>query len=93
MYYNKIKKELTTNIDGLSSDEVQKRALIYGKNTLPKHKKESVLKIFISEFKDPIVILLLVAIIASFLVGETVDALAILFIVIVDVLMGTYQSK
>ncbi len=97
MYYNKsikeIEKELTTNIDGLSSDEVQKRALIYGKNTLPKHKKESVLKIFISEFKDPIVILLLIAIIASFLVGETVDALAILFIVIVDVLMGTYQEN
>ena len=97
MYYNKsikeVMKELTSNEQGLTTEEVQKRTLIYGKNTLPKPKKESVFKIFISEFKDPIVIILLVAIIASFLVGETVDALAILFIVIVDVLMGTYQEN
>ncbi|MCI8330654.1 MAG: HAD-IC family P-type ATPase [Bacilli bacterium] len=97
MYYNKsikeIEKELNTNEQGLTDEEAKKRTIIHGKNTLPKHKKESVIKIFFSEFKDPIVILLLVAIIASFLVGETVDAFAILLIVLIDVLMGTYQEN
>ena len=41
------------------------------------------MKKFINEFKDPIVIIMLVAIIASFLVGEMVDALAILLIVLI----------
>jgi len=78
---------------GLSNKEAKKRLEKYGKNTLPKQKKDSVFKIFFSEFKDPIVLLLIVAIIASFMVGETVDAIAIAFIVLVDVLMGTYQEN
>lgn len=97
MYHNKnikeIIKELNTTEQGLTDEEVEKRKLIYGKNSLPKHKKDSALKIFFNEFKDPIVILLLVAIIASILVGETKDALAIGFIVLVDVIMGTYQEN
>ena len=78
---------------GLNTNEVKKRIEKYGKNTLPKQKKDSILKIFFSEFKDPIVLLLLVAIIASFAVGEVIDAIAIIFIVLVDVLMGTYQEN
>jgi len=90
---NEIYKEIETNEKGLSSKEAKERLLEYGKNTLPKQKKDSVLKIFFSEFKDPIVLLLIVAIIASFAVGETIDAIAIIFIVLVDVLMGTYQEN
>lgn len=97
MYYNKsikeIEKELNTKETGITKEEAERRLQVYGKNTLPKNKKESVFKIFLSEFKDPIVILLLFAILASFLVGETVDALAISFIVLIDVIMGTYQEN
>ena len=46
-----------------------------------------------SEFKDPILALLLVAIIASFIVNEYVDAIAIIVIVLIDVIMGTYQEN
>ena len=90
---NDIYKELNVDEKGLTTLEAQKRLEKYGKNTLPKQKKDSVLKIFFSEFKDPIVILLIVAIIASFAVGEAIDAIAIIFIVLVDVLMGTYQEN
>jgi len=78
---------------GLTIEEANKRLEKYGRNELPKQKKDSVLKIFFSEFKDPIVLLLIVAIIASFAVGEVIDAIAIIFIVLVDVLMGTYQEN
>jgi len=97
MFYNKeieeIEKELKTSYDGLTNTEVKKRIEKYGKNVLPKKKKDSVIKIFFREFKDPIIILLLFAIVASLIVGEVVDALAIFFIVIVDIIMGTYQEN
>lgn len=86
-------KTLKVDEKGLSKTEAKKRLEKNGKNALPKPKKDSLLKIFFSEFKDPIVLLLLVAIIASFAVGEVIDAVAIIFIVLVDVLMGTYQEN
>ena len=96
-YYNKDKediiKELNSNIEGLSSKEAEKRLENNGKNTLPHKKKENVFSIFISEFKDPMILLLVVAIIASLIAGETIDALAIILIVLVDVIMGTYQEN
>ncbi|MBQ9072054.1 MAG: HAD-IC family P-type ATPase [Bacilli bacterium] len=97
MFYNKeikdIEKELETSIDGLTSKQAKKRLEKYGKNSLPKKKKDSVFKIFFNELKDPIVLLLIVAIIASLVAGEVIDAIAIVFIVLVDLLMGTYQEN
>ena len=97
MFYKKetdeVLKELNTSSEGLSSKEVCTRTLEYGKNILPKKKKDSVFKIFFNEFKDPIIILLLFAILASLIVGEIVDAIAILFIILVDIIMATYQEN
>ncbi len=97
MYYNKsiqeIQKELDTNEYGLKDEEVLRRRKIYGKNIIPKKKKDSILKIFFSEFKSPIVILLLITVLISFIVGEVVDALAILIIILMDVLMGTFEEN
>lgn len=96
-YYNKDKddviRELGSNIDGLSSKEASERLEKNGKNILPQKKKESVFSIFISEFKDPMILLLIFAVIASLIAGEVIDALAIVFIVLVDVIMGTYQEN
>lgn len=97
MYYNKniedILKELQTSNIGLTKKEVFERQQKYGKNTLPKKEKDSILKIFFNEFKDPMVILLLVAILASLIAGEVVDAIAIIFIVLIDAVMGAYQEN
>ncbi len=97
MYYNKdiktIEKELDTNEKGLTKEEVKKRQKKHGKNILPKKKKDSVFMLFINEFKDPMVLLLLAAIVVSLLASEYVDAVVILFIVIIDALMGTYEEN
>ncbi|MBQ2946636.1 MAG: HAD-IC family P-type ATPase [Bacilli bacterium] len=97
MFYNKdikeIEKELNTSIDGLTENEVKKRIEKYGKNILPKNKKDSILKLFFNELKDPIILLLIVAIIVSIIAGEVIDALAIFFIVLIDLIMGTYQEN
>ncbi len=97
MYYSKttedLEKELKTGRDGLTTDEAIRRRTIYGENTLPKKKRASIVVLFLKELKDPIILLLLVAIGASLLVGEWVDAMAIFFIVLVDVIMGVYQEN
>lgn len=97
MFYKKnikeIEQELGTSNKGLTSEEAQKRIKKYGKNVLPKKEKDSIFKIFLNEFKDPMIILLLVAVIASFMASEVVDGIAILFIILIDAVMGAYQEN
>lgn len=89
---NKIIDILESNIDGLSNSEAITRLATYGLNELPKKKKDSIFKIFIREFYDPIIFMLLISIIFSFIVGEIVDALAIIFIILIDAIVGTIQE-
>ena len=56
-------KTLKTSENGLTCVEAHKRLKNYGYNELPKKKPDSIFKIFISELLDPIVILLIIAII------------------------------
>ena len=97
MYCNKttkeIEQELKTSSKGLSLDEVHKRIRKYGKNVLPKKEKDSIFKIFLNEFKDPMIILLLFAIVASIVASEFVDAGVIFVIVVIDAVMGAYQEN
>ena len=85
-------KELNSSLDGLSKAEATQRQKKYGKNTLPKLKNDSVLRIFFSEFKNPIDYILLVTLILSIVVKEYVDAGFIFFIIILDALLGTIQE-
>jgi len=89
---DEIYKCLNSNTEGLSSKEAEKRLKKYGKNELPKKKQDGFLKIMFRQLLDPIVILLVIATILSFIIGELIDALAIIFIILVDLLMGTFQE-
>ena len=71
----------------------KKRIEKYGLNELPKKKQDSIFKIIFKEITDPIILLLIVAIIASLLVGEVVDAVAIFLIILVDLIIGTVEEK
>ena len=97
MEYNKnvdeVIESLDSNIKGLSKEEAVSRLEKNGKNVLPTKERDSILKIFIGELTSPIEIVLLITVIISFLIGETIDALVILFIILVDVIMGTYQEN
>ena len=97
MYYNEkiddIYKKLDSNENGLTISEVDKRIKENGKNILPHKRRPSFLELYLKEFKSPIEIILLITIIISFLVGEIVDAVVIIFIVLVDTIMGAYQEN
>ena len=95
-YYTKevkeVLKELKTSESGLAEEEASKRLAENGKNELPKAKQDSIFKLFIDQFKNPIEVILVVTVILSFLAHEVVDAVALIFIILVDVIMGTYQE-
>ena len=85
-------KKLKTTIGGLSSSEAKRRIKKYGLNELPKEKQKNIFQIFLESINDPIIYVLIVATILSFIVGEVVDALAIIFIIMVDAVVSTIQE-
>ena len=95
MHHIKIEEvyeKLNSSINGLTNNQVEDNLYKYGMNILPKKKRDSFIKIFFSELKDPIVLLLIVTVIFSFIIGEVVDAIAIIFIILIDLLLGTFQE-
>lgn len=81
-----------TSMHGLSEAEAKKRLKENGKNVLPKSKGEGIFTIFFSQFANPIVIILIITIILSFIIGEVVDAIFILVVILMDAILGTTQE-
>ena len=77
---------------GLGPDEANSRLEKFGPNILGTEKKVSRLSRLLHQFKSPVVIILIVATVISFALGETVDAVAILTIVIINSLIGFFQE-
>ncbi len=85
-------KELNSSKNGLSSIEAKRRLAKYGKNTLSEENKISKLEIFLNQFKDFIIYLLLFATAMTLLIGEYRDTILILIILIFNALIGFYQE-
>ncbi len=85
-------KVLETSIDGLSQDEVKKRLLEYGPNELREAKKNTPLGMLLDQFKDFMIIVLIAAAIVSGIIGEAVDTIAIVVIVILNAIIGFIQE-
>lgn len=89
---NEVMKEFETSLGGLKEKEVIERLKKYGKNELPKEKTKSVFQIFFGALNDPIIYVLIVAAILSLIVNETIDAIAIAFIILIDAIVSTIQE-
>ena len=76
-----IYEELSTSADGLTSAEAQKRLLEYGRNRIKSKTETGALRLFLSQFKSPIILMLLFATALSVYVREIIDA-AIIFIIV-----------
>ena len=84
--------DLNSSYNGLTSLEAKERIIKYGKNELPKKKKDGFFILLLKGLLDPIVIVLIITIIFSFIINEKVDALAISFIMLVDLIIGAAQE-
>ena len=84
-------KELGVNKDGLNSTQVQSMKNKYGKNELVEGKKKSTFQVFIDQFKDMLIIILLCAAAISMFLGDIESTLVIVFVLIVNATLGTLQ--
>ncbi|WP_226665778.1 calcium-translocating P-type ATPase, SERCA-type [Metabacillus litoralis] len=83
----------TDSNSGLSDKEVKKREQKFGLNELKEADRPSAIIIFLSQFKDFMVLVLLAATLISGLLGEYIDAIAIIAIVIVNGVLGFFQER
>lgn len=89
-----ITKEFKTDIDkGISKEEVSKRLEEYGENRLQEKERRGILQMFLDQFKDFLVLILIGASIVSMVVGEGMDAIIILVIVILNSVLGVFQEN
>ncbi len=96
-YYQQTVAESLTRLNtnaqqGLSDAEVDQRRTTYGKNILPVEEGTNWVQLVLGQFKDLMVIILIVAAIVSAFLGDTKDVVVILAIVILNAIIGTYQE-
>lgn len=94
--YQKSIKEVLTEFDasrnGLTSIQVDDRQKQYGLNEMDQQEKESPLQIFLSQFKDLLVIVLIVAGLISMATGEIVSSIVIFIVITINAILGTVQT-
>ncbi|WP_028398955.1 calcium-translocating P-type ATPase, SERCA-type [Ectobacillus panaciterrae] len=91
---HEVEKKTKTNVKaGLTEQEVNSRLKQFGPNELQEAKRPSALVVFLSQFKDFMVLVLLGATVISALLGEMVDAVAIVAIVIINGILGFFQER
>ncbi|MEG0526175.1 MAG: cation-translocating P-type ATPase [Longicatena sp.] len=89
---SEILNELNTTLEGLSSSEVEKRREQYGRNVLEESKPVSPLVVFLTQFKDLLVIILIIAAIISMVSGEVESTIVILAVITMNAILGTVQT-
>lgn len=95
-YYQMSRTEAQKAVNGsthpLSEDQIKKNQQKYGPNALVEEKKKSILQIFLEQYKDFLVIILIAAAIVSGLLGETESAIVILVVITMNAILGTVQT-
>ena len=89
---DEVLNELNTTDKGLTSSEATARLKTYGKNILEEKEKISPIIILLEQFNSPVVWILLGALVISFILGEKVDAIVILAILIINAILGFIQE-
>ena len=94
-HYQKSSEEVMNTLGvsdkGLTSDDVKKRHEQFGFNELAEGKRKSTLQVFLEQFKDFLVIILIVAALISAFLGEIESTAVIMVVVILNAILGTVQ--
>lgn len=95
-YYQMSRTEVQKAVNGtthpLGEGQIRKSQEKYGPNTLAEEKKKSVLQIFLEQYKDFLVMILIAAAVVSGILGETESAIVILVVITINAVLGTVQT-
>ena len=86
-----ILREFQTTEKGLSDNEVRNRKDIFGDNALKEKKRKGILKVFLNQFKDLLVGILIVAGIISIITDNVESTLVIFIVIFLNAILGTVQ--
>lgn len=89
---NEVRREVNGKEEALTSSEVQQNREKYGLNELVEGKKKSMIQIFLEQFKDFLVIILIVAAVVSGILGDAESAIVILIVITINAILGTVQT-
>ena len=84
-------EQLGVTTDGLSSEQAEERLKRDGKNVLAEGKKKSVFQVFLSQFADLLVLILIAAAIISMFSGNIESTIVIFAVIIMNAILGTAQ--
>lgn len=97
MFYQRtvddVMSQMKAHPTGLSDQEVKDRREQFGANRLTSKRRTTLIEKFISQFKDLMIIILIIAAIIAGFAGETVDAAIILAVVILNAVFGVFQES
>ncbi len=89
-----VEKKVNTSLSqGLTDQEVKQRQKQFGYNELKEAERPSAILLFLAQFKDFMVLVLLAATLVSGLLGEYIDAIAIMAIVLINGFLGFFQER
>lgn len=89
---NEVIEDLGSSIQGISKEEAQKRLNEYGPNELKEKKKKTPFMMFLDQFKDFMILVLIAAAVISGIVGDPEDTIAIIVIVLLNAVIGFVQE-
>ncbi len=84
---------LGTSHEGLAPAEAERRKRVYGPNLLRARKKATSIRLFLGQFKSPIIIILIFAAVLAAFLGDHTDALIILTIILFSAFLGFWQER
>lgn len=84
---------LKTNFSsGLSENEAQQRLSIYGPNQLKAHNRKSIFKMFLAQLQDALIYVLFAAVIITMFMGEYLDGIIIMIVILINATLGVIQE-
>jgi len=92
MRIEELLSSLKTSKKGLDPKEAEKRLKQYGYNRIEERKTKTALKIFISQFKNPLIYILVFATLVAAFVGEKTEAVIIMAIIFLNSVLGFFQE-
>ena len=94
-YFNKDKQKVLdyfeVNYNGLNERQVMLNRKLYGKNELIEKESKSKARVFLEQFQDLLVIILIIAAFISFFTGELESTIVIFSVITLNAFLGTYQ--